>query len=113
MSEGNHTTGTTPPPALVERPDRKATVRLLAPWAEATHLHDCAASDAQIDALIAACSALAEQLGERDAENDHLRAMLANLRRRNDRLQLDHDAGLAARGALLDRAIRRITQGRE
>jgi hypothetical protein len=29
-----------------------------------------------------------------------------------DRLEAGHDAGLAARGALLDRAIRRIVAGR-
>jgi hypothetical protein len=30
-----------------------------------------------------------------------------------DRLEAGHDAGLAARGALLDRAIRRIVAGRQ
>jgi hypothetical protein len=71
------------------------TMAALTPWLEATHLHDCAASEAQIDAEVV-----------------HLRAIIANLRRRCDRLQAGHDAGLAARGALLDRAIRRIVAGR-
>jgi hypothetical protein len=43
----------------------------------------------------------------------YLEGLIRRLRRRDDRLQAGHDAGLAARGALLDRAIRRIVAGRQ
>lgn len=56
------------------RPDRRAVVALLAPWADAMR-HDCLATESMIDALLDASRDQAAQLARQDAELVHLRAL--------------------------------------
>jgi hypothetical protein len=71
---------------------------------------DRSKSDPDIAALLRAYAVM--QGADEPQHVAYLEGLIRRLRRRNDRLAAGHDAGLAARGALLDRAIRRIVAGR-